>query len=236
MASESFSAEVENLYHRRFRVFAAERMEALQFETAPGGPWRQLSLHPISRSPWYEWVGADRLHLISVGSGRTVASIDMRNVPDGALLVLLPSANGMEGPRIEIVDDGALSGAGPRLVVMNRSGFRLEGTAGTRAVEIPAAGQLEIAGGEAMEVRLEIRVGSRRYEVLREHVPAGPGGILLLLPPLRRGSIEIQSRLLRNLSIGGSARAVGYLQQASGGNRFSRFHLVHDLEGLDREP
>ena len=101
--------------------------------------------------------------------------------------------------RVLILDDTAQRNKAGTLRILNLSGLELSGTINRGSVTLQDGADDFVRVGDSAVVNLRTPLHGRFYQAYAETLPIDhPGGaVLLLLPPYRRGSLEVQSRFLR---------------------------------------
>lgn len=184
-----------------FTVFAAEPMRGIEFIPAPEADGVALTFYPTARSPRYTHRGGGPVLFVDAGTEDVVAEITPPPHCRRALL-LFAAASAPEGdtPRYDVTmleDDSANLPAGT-LAILNASGMELEGMAGGHSFTLHSGLNAPVALDRSIEVRLQTRFRGRLYQSYSETIEPGRSGraLLILLPPYRAGSLEVQSRLL----------------------------------------
>lgn len=185
----------------RFTIFCTRPVVGLSFLPAAEAVPVSLVFYPSTRSPRYDYRGAMPLQLID-GQTREVQAEAV--IPEGmtdVLLILVPMEPPVEsGLRYQVFvlpDGGSERGAGS-FAIINFSGLRLSGTLNGTPVEL--ASGLNAVRSQATRTKLNLRTKfrNRSYQAYVGEVALEKGerGLLLLLPPVGAGSLEVQSRLL----------------------------------------
>jgi hypothetical protein len=187
----------------QFTIFATGRLPDLVYQIAarPVPRFAPVMLFPSSRSPVYHYEGWDDLCLFEAGSRRLLARAEVPRSISRALLIVAPWPQAPPaGPshRVYVFDDSTTHLPPGTLGILNMSGFRLAGAWGAQPLDLEQGYRGPFPCHETVAVQLAVTVRSRRYQAFADRLSAGAGqrGILILLPPYRRGSVEIQYRLL----------------------------------------
>lgn len=186
----------------RFSVFAPEPIEGLGYAPPTGAATQPLRFYPTARSPALEHRGNQPLRLVQVATGRIVAEVA---IPEGvrqALLLVTPEPI-VPGPvsfRVAVLDDGPGQRGAGQVQVLNLSGLNLVGELNGRRLEFRAGLNPAVTAGRA--ARLVLRAGFRGRSYLSWHdtIDLGPTSraLVLLFPPFLPGSLEVQTRVLRD--------------------------------------
>ena len=112
------------------------------------------------------------------------------------LLILVPDNAARPGAiqyRVLILDDTAQRNKAGTLRILNLSGLELSGTINRGSVTLQDGADEFIRVGDSAVVNLQTPFHGRFYQAYAETLPIDhPGGaVLLLLPPYRRGSLEV---------------------------------------------
>jgi hypothetical protein len=198
-------SETASACELNFTVFSALPLDGLGFVPQPEAAPVPMVFYPTARSPHYFYHGPPRLGFFDLRTGLQVAEAD---VPAGIRTALLifsaTDSPGAGAPRfrVQLVDDSAASHGPGTLLILNLSGLTLAGTLGQRPIALRQGcnGPLEVRGATTLVLRTPFR--GRSYQAYSETIPLEPSGraLLLLLPPYRAGSLEVQSRLLIDIS------------------------------------
>ncbi len=203
----SIPAQPERTVH--FSVFSAIPITDLCFLPQRGSSPRPVEFYPTARSPAYEYRGSD---VLEFRQGPATADTDFKarallaqvSMPPGLLHVLLLFVPLVPAPatglryRIEVMDDGGASHAAGGLRIANFSGRALGGTIDGRPLVLKTGLNPVLGVGRSAAVALRTPFRGRSYPAFTETVELAPGerALLILFPPYRAGSLEVQSRLL----------------------------------------
>jgi hypothetical protein len=189
----------------RFTVFSAEPVEGILFASKSEAPKTPAVFYPTARSSHYTYQGANPLRFYrapandTAGSEMTVAEVVIPSGMQDALLVFLPdvSANRLLY-RVYLVDDGAARLTRGGLGIVNFSGLPLSGTIAGKAVALKAGLNPPLRIGRSAKVELRTPFKGRSYPAYEDGLELGPDerALLILFPPYRPGSLEVQSRVL----------------------------------------
>lgn len=189
--------------HITFTVFSAEPVANLAYVPRVGAAAVPLVFYPTARSPHYAYAGPALVQLFDAPTGALAAEI---SVPPGiphALFILSARENvagGVARYRVQIVDDSLPRHPAGSLLILNLSGLALSGTVNGRHRDLTAGFNAAIRVGESASVNLRTPFRNRSYQAFANTIRLDPSGrcLLLLLPPFHRGSLEVQSRILRD--------------------------------------
>lgn len=187
----------------RFTVFSARPVSDLAFHPQPGAPAENLEFYATARSPRYEYRGAMPLQFLDP-DGALVAEADIPTTMRDVLLLFMPATapalSGKRSYRIGVIDDSAARHGPGGLVLINLSGLQLTGIVNRRAVILAAGSNPPIAAGPQIAMTLRTVFNGRSYQAFAHEFDLAPGerALLILFPPFYPGSLEVQSRLLRD--------------------------------------
>jgi hypothetical protein len=192
-----------------FTVFSAVPMERVTYFPEPVGSPLTPVFYPSARSPRYEFHGRNPLRFYRVTDDRTdrpspssvVAEAYLPAGVSDVLLIFVPitsvSARGLRH-RIHVLDDGL--GRLPRgsVAIINFSGLSLVGTLEGKPLVLRDGLNPSFAVGRSAKIVLRTPFKERTYQSYADTVDLGPEerALLILFPPYRPGSLEVQSRLL----------------------------------------
>jgi hypothetical protein len=187
----------------RFSVFALRPVAGLTFVPRAGAAPVKLALYPTARSPRHEYRGAQPLRLLDQQTGKPVAEAAIPAGMQDVLLLLTPldaaaAAKTGLAYQVSVLDDSwARQGAGG-LSVVNLSGLALSGTVGGETVTVQPGLNAARRIASPADVVLETPVKGKPRRAYGGKVTLRPNerALLLIFPPLRPGSPEVQSRLL----------------------------------------
>jgi hypothetical protein len=111
---------------------------------------------------------------------------------------MMPAAKDGVRYRVYVLDDSAVRQAPGTLTLVNLSGLPLSGSAGKSFVNLRDTLVTAFTVGRSAPVALKVPYGGRSYQAYAETIELEPGerALLILFPPFRPGSLEVQSRLL----------------------------------------
>jgi hypothetical protein len=184
-----------------FTVFSAQPIRGLAYVATSGAAPRRLVFYPTARSPQYSYAGPASLQFVDVNSGAVVAEVMLPpDLHTGLLLFAAEPAPAPAGPRyrVSVVDDSTATHPPGALLILNNSGLKLSGTINRRHVVLQdgANGPYRLGASRDIELRTPFR--GRSYQSYAATLALDPAGraVLLLCPPYRPGSLEVQSRVL----------------------------------------
>lgn len=209
-ASVATPAEPEVQVH--FTVFSAVPISGVGFLAKPDAVPTPVAFYPTARSPRYEYVGSNPLRFQSIpaaGTDGPAATTEMKamaevtfapNIRDAFLLFepMMPAAKDGMRYRVYVLDDSTVRQAPGTLTVVNLSGLPLNGSAGKSFVNMRDALVAPFTIGRSAKVSLRVPYAGRSYQAYTDTIDleAGERALLILFPPFRPGSLEVQSRLL----------------------------------------
>ena len=181
-------------------------MPPLCFVPKPEATPVPLVFYPTARSPKFDFFAAGPLQVIDARTQEVVLQVQVPSSLKKALLIFLPAEAGWAGParyRVQVVDDGEASHAAGTLRILNLSGVELSGTVNRTPVRLQAGLNEPLRVGGTARIVLRTPCNGRNYQSYADDLPIGPDtrGLLLLLPPYRRGSVEVQSRALFDFGV-----------------------------------
>ena len=111
---------------------------------------------------------------------------------------MMPPAKDGVRYRVYVLDDSAVRQPPGTLTLVNLSGLPLNGAAGRSFVNLRDTLVAPFAVGRSAKVELRVPYAGRSYQAYADTVEleAGERALLILFPPFRPGSLEVQSRLL----------------------------------------
>ena len=180
-----------------FSVFAADPGLNAAYVPRRGAEPRSLKFHPTARSSPQKYRGPSPLEIFDRASGAAIATIELPGEVRSALLVFMPNANARPYDVRVIDDDDARHSTGETRVI-NLSGLLLEGTINQDRLRLPDGANRKINVGNSVRIKLRTVFRERSYQSYAEefHLERGGRAVVLLLPPYRAGSLEVQSRVL----------------------------------------
>ncbi len=184
-----------------FTVFSTEPLSQLCYIAKPGTAPVRLQFYPTARSRQYLYKGTDKMPLFAADTGALMAVVTLPPGIRQALLILMPenaAGTGSGRLRVLILDDSKPRQTPGTLRILNLSGLELSGTLNRRPITLPDGIDELVRVGDTAEINLRTPFHGRSYQAYVETLPAGLSGrtLLLLLPPYRSGSLEVQSRYL----------------------------------------
>jgi hypothetical protein len=192
----------------RFTVFSAVPVDGLSFVPGPDAPPVPVTFYPTARSRQYLYRGSNPLRFYRALTNDPAAD----PAPSLAAEVMLPSAlhdvlllfasiapAPAEGPsyRVFVLDDG-LGHAPGSMTIINFSGLALDGDIAGKAARLGNGLNPAFTIGRSATIVLRTWFKNRSYQSYADTVELGRGerALLILFPPYRPGSLEVQSRLL----------------------------------------
>jgi len=187
--------------HFTFTVFSPELIEHLVYVPHPNAAPLPLVFYPTARSCSYRYAGPETVQLFDSGTGAAAAKVSVPSEIHTALFVLAAigsPASATPRYRVQVVDDGVTHHPPGTLLILNLSGLQLAGTINQRHVTLAGGMNAPIRVGASAAVNLRTPFKGRSYQAYAETIPLSDSGraLLLLLPPYRQGSLEVQSRVL----------------------------------------
>lgn len=193
-----------------FTVFSAVPISGVGFAAKPDVPPTPVVFYPTARSPRYEYVGTNPLRFQSISiAGANGAAVDPKsmaevtfapNIREAFLLFepMMPPAKDGVRYRVYVLDDSAVRQPPGTLTLVNLSGLPLNGAAGRSFVNLRDTLVAPFTIGRSAKVELRVPYAGRSYQAYADTVDleAGERALLILFPPFRPGSLEVQSRLL----------------------------------------
>lgn len=207
-ADSAAPAEPEVKVH--FTVFSAVPISGIGFVAKPDAPLTPVAFYPTARSPRYEYVGTNPLRFQSIPvAGANGAAADAKsmaevtfapNLHEAFLLFepMMPPAKDGVRYRVYVLDDSAVRQPPGTLTLVNLSGLPLNGAAGRSFVNLRDTLVAPFTIGRSAKVELRVPYAGRSYQAYADTIDleAGERALLILFPPFRPGSLEVQSRLL----------------------------------------
>ena len=177
---------------------------SLRFYQAPTPTPAQAGPKPASlpgatqRVPLWDNPGGDD---DLVPNSSCVAEVDLPPGLQHAFLLfqLIPSAPGRSlRYHVQILDDSTNRGEARTVSIVNLSGLALHGKIGEREVSLPGGMTAPLFVGRATAIELRTPFKQRAFPAYVDTIELKPGerGLLILFPPFRPGSLEVQFRLL----------------------------------------
>jgi hypothetical protein len=187
----------------RFTVFSARPVADMAFLPRVDAMQEKLEFYPTARSPRYEYRGPMPLQFFGAG-GEVAAEAAVPHEMRDVLLLFIPivatPAQTALRHRVAIIDDSPAR-SGPRgLVIIDLSGLPLSGMANQERVTLMPGLNPALAVGASVRIKLATEFKGRSYQAYANAFELGPDerALLILFPPFYRGSLEVQSRLLRD--------------------------------------
>ena len=187
----------------RFTVFSAEPVDGVGYIPKPDAPAMPLVFYPTARSPRYTYEGGNPLRFyLRANDEMTSATAAEVTIPPGVRdgLLLFTPATVPGGPRysVRLIDDGAGRHPSGAIAIVNLSGLPLRGTVGRTEMVLKDGLNPPVKIARSAPVMLRTMFRGRFYQSYAGIVEleAGERALLILLPPYRAGSLEVQSRLL----------------------------------------
>jgi hypothetical protein len=194
-------AQVQPEQRLRFTVFSPRPALGLAFTPRTGAAPQSFAFYPTARSPRYEFRGTMPLRIVEVESGKIVAEANVPPAISDALLILLPveptPSTGLRY-RVLVLDDGATQQPAGSLAVINLSGLALSGSLGDQPIALTEGLNAPVAVSRAAKLVLRSPGKGRSVQAFASEISLSRNtrGLLLLLPPFYKNSLEVQSRLL----------------------------------------
>ncbi len=184
-----------------FSVFAAEPVGRLCYVAKPGTAPERLEFYPTVRSPLYLYEGPSRVQFLDVDTAAIRAEFTVPPRIRRVLLILAHDNAARTGPiqyRVLILDDSAQRHDTGTIRILNLSGLELSGTINLRSVTLQGGADEIVQVGNTAVIHLRTPYHNRTYQAYAETLSIEHSGsaFLLLLPPYRPGSLEVQSRFL----------------------------------------
>ncbi len=202
------SAEPEVNVH--FTVFSAVAISGLGFRAKPDAAPTSVAFYPTARSPRYAYTGTNPLQFLSiptttadgaVSEAKVMAEVTFAPTIREAFLLfesMMPAAKDGMRYRVYVLDDSAVRQAPGMLTLVNLSGLPLNGSAGRSFVNLRDTLVAPFTIGRSAKVELRVPYAGRSYPAYTDTIEleSGERALLILFPPFRAGSLEVQSRLL----------------------------------------
>jgi hypothetical protein len=192
----------------RFTVFSAEPIENLSYVPVTQASPVPLVFYPTARSPDYFYTGPGPLQFVDATTGSVAVEVEVPpNLRDALLIVSEVASRAPEARRFEVnvVDNSAVRYAPGQLLILNLSGLPLNGMVNRLPTTLVAGmnGPFRADGSATLNLRTAFR--GRTYQAYADTLVVDHGNcaLLLLLPPYRRGSLEVQSRILLDAPLPG---------------------------------
>ncbi|MEO8866483.1 MAG: hypothetical protein ABI420_15780 [Opitutaceae bacterium] len=184
-----------------FTVFAAAPVATLEYQPLPAAASVPLVFYPTARSQRYSYAGPEALIFRHALTGAVMAQITVPSDVKEALFILVaqkPSATSRDIFSVHVIDETLFRRAPDSLTILNLSGLPLAGTVNGNACVLSAGLNAAVRVGGVAAVTLRTPFRSRSYQAYAETIPVrnSTGALLVLLPPYRAGSLEVQSRVL----------------------------------------
>lgn len=186
----------------RFTVFAADPIAGLGYVSQPGGAVVPLRFYPTERSAIHEHRGREPMRVVEVRTSKAVLEVPIPAGLRDVLLLVSSSAGRLGEPsyRVTVLDDGPRQRAAGQIQILNLSGLDLAGELNGRRIAIEPGLNPAVSAGRSARLVLRTRFRGRSYLSWHDTISLGPAGrgLLILFPPLLEGSIEVQTRVLRD--------------------------------------
>jgi hypothetical protein len=190
----------------RFSVFSAVPVDGLLVAPTPEAPPGPVTFYPTARSARHRYAGPNplRFYRARTGAGgdpelELAAEVVIPPAVHEALLLFTPVApgSGMRY-RVQVLEDAVTRQAPGSIAIVNFSGLALTGAIGGKAVGINDGLNRPVNLGRSSGIVLRTFFNGRSYQSYADTVELGRGerALLILFPPYRAGSLEVQSRLL----------------------------------------
>jgi hypothetical protein len=186
----------------RFSVFAAEPIEGLGYASPTGADAQPLRFYPTARSPTLEHRGRQPLRLVHLATARNVATVAIPEEIRQALLLVSP---GSAGPgtasyRVTVIDDGPGQRGAGQIQVLDLSGLNLVGELNGGRLDLATGLNPAVTAGRTARLVLRVEFRGRSYLSWHDTIELGPTGraLVILFPPFLPGSLEVQTRVLRD--------------------------------------
>jgi hypothetical protein len=192
----------------RFTVFSAVPVEGLRVAPTAETPPEPVIFYPTARSVRHRYEGSNplRFYRARPGSGgdpelEVAAEVVIPPTVHEALLLFTSAAPGAGVQyRVHVLEDAVTHHAPGSIAIVNFSGLVLTGTIGGKTVGLNDGLNRPVTLGRSAAIVLRTPFNGRRYQSFADTVELGQGerALLILFPPYRAGSLEVQSRLLRD--------------------------------------
>ncbi len=184
-----------------FTVFSSEPISNLGYVARPGGVAEPLLFYPTARSPQCTYAGPATVRFVDLRSGAVAAETTVTESARNLLfLFTLEPASPGKGVRYRVqgVNDGRQEHPAGSVRFLNLSGLVLAGTLNSRPINLVDGFSSPIPVGNSAAVILRTAFRNRTYQSFADTISLDPSTrcLLILLPPYRAGSLEVQSRLL----------------------------------------
>jgi hypothetical protein len=184
-----------------FRVFAAERIPPMEYEPTSLGDRKPVLFYPTAFSPRYVYKGEGPIRFFRRGVSAPVLELNPPPELNEIVIMWLNTTPGSDaGPlgNVRVLDDAVLHRPLGTASILNVSGLSLRGVWDGKPIAIDEGLSALTSRSSAGTLELRTYFKNRWYPSYREtiEVRQGERALLLLLPPIRRGSLEVQSRWL----------------------------------------
>lgn len=184
-----------------FTVFSAQPIDDLTYLPRPDATPVPLVFYPTARSLRYSYSGPATLRFYHARTGAIAVEIDVPPEIRTALLILSARGHATDAAlhyEATVVNDDALSHAPGSLLILNFSGLTLSGSINRQPMTLLNGINAPIRVGRDAAINLRTPFKARTYQAYAETIALEESGraLLLLLPPYRQGSLEVQSRVL----------------------------------------
>ena len=184
----------------RFTVFSARPIEGLGYISTTGTTL-PLRFNPVSRSTRHTYSGPPPLRFVNIATGAVVAEAAVPpEIREPLLLFTALSAAGPRGLRyqVAVIDDSATRLGAGHLAILNLSGLKLAGTLGQTELTVGEGLNQPVPFTRSAKLTLYALTRGTRVQSYSELItpPKTSRLLLILLPPARKGALEVQSRAL----------------------------------------
>ena len=176
-------------------------MDHLCYQAKTGAAPIRLQFYPTARSPEYAYDGPPSVKIYDTGTGAVAAEFDVPPRVRKLLVILTSESNPRPGAghyRVQVLDDSVKRGASGVRRILNLSGLELFGTMDRQSVVLQHGVNELPCEHQAVVVSLRTPYQGRTYQSFAETLPVDNSGRawLILYPPYRPGSLEVQFRYL----------------------------------------
>ncbi|MBC7366141.1 MAG: hypothetical protein H7343_04900 [Undibacterium sp.] len=184
----------------RFTVFSAHPIDGLGYRSATGATL-PLKFFPASRSARSAYNGPSPLNFVDAASGAVVAEAEVPAAIREPLLLFTtlpaPDARGLRY-QVAVIDDSVTKLPPGHLAVVNLSGLKLTGTMDKTTLTLDAGLNAPVPFAAGASLRLYAMSRGTRVQSFSDTLKTARSArlLILLLPPARKGALEVQSRAL----------------------------------------
>jgi hypothetical protein len=184
----------------RFTVFAAKPIEGLAYLSTTGAAL-PLNFNPFARSTRHTYNGTSPVKFVDAATKAVVAeAVVPPDIREPLFLFSELPAGQARGLRyqVAVLDDSPTKVPVGHFVILNLSGLKLTGTLDQTALTIEEGSNAPVPLAKAATLRLFASARGTRVQSYADTLkPAKAKRLLLiLLPPARKGALEVQSRAL----------------------------------------